>query len=499
MAREPIASPLQRRSQYLAQALEQMNKPPERIAGYGDLGARLLAQALTQRAAEKTEGALQAEQSNKDLARRQGIAAGIGETVEGTPQEVGNGRLGNPITGLVNAIRGRGQPEPVAAPQAPAQAPAPAMMPTNTQEPVSSPIAPVAPVQGAPLPEQAPMQAPASAQPAPQMQQPAPEQNPLAATPQERQMIVSDLNSGDPERVARAEQMVQDIQLRQAQPAALRYEYQAVNGVPGVVDPVTRQWTPIEGGIPQQAMNENQIAGAGNVFGVAEGTGVSLNPFGVPTIVGRPPEGFERVGGGLRAERGGPQDQSTGGNQIANERSLRTEYQRATDDYRAARNGYQKVQAAAADDSGASDVALIFGFMKTLDPQSTVREGEFATAQNTGSVPERVQAAYNRAITGDRLTPEQRREFVQTAATQFATYEQGYQDRTAEYISMAEQYGLNPENVVGRATPPREASARPAPARPRQSAPPRQQPATPPQRRYFNPATGAFQTEPVRR
>ena len=35
----------------------------------------------------------------------------------------------------------------------------------------------------------------------------------------------------------------------------------------------------------------------------------------------------------------------------------------------------------------AGDMALIFSYMKMLDPNSTVREGEYATAQDAGSIP----------------------------------------------------------------------------------------------------------------
>ena len=56
-------------------------------------------------------------------------------------------------------------------------------------------------------------------------------------------------------------------------------------------------------------------------------------------------------------------------------------------------------------------ISLIFGFMKMLDPGSVVREGEFATAQNAASIPDRIRNAYNRALEGTRLNPQQREMF----------------------------------------------------------------------------------------
>lgn len=485
-----LSSPLLKRSELLSQMLAE-GREPQRIAGYGDLGIRLLSQALLQSAQGKTDEAVRAQQSNADLERRQRLAAAVGGSVEGTPQEVGNGRLGNPLAGL-SGLFNRGATPPIEQ-QAPEAA---NPVPTAASQVMSS-----GPIMGQEMPPAAPSPVPSAmaAQPAaPQAQNatpqaaPVPQQaaNPLGPSEGERALILQYLNSGDPGQVAQAEQLIQTIQMRAAAPSATRQEYQAVNGVPGVFDPATNQWTPTPGGVPEVARNQNAVVGDGNPYGVAEGTGITLDPFNRPQIVGRPPEGFARGSGGLRPESGGPQDQTTGGNQISNERQLRGEYRAATQEYRDARLGLNKVEAAANDRSGASDVALIFGYMKTLDPQSTVREGEFATAQNTGSIPERVLSAYNRALQGDRLTDTQRGEFVRSARSQFQTYEQGYQDRQQEYRGIAERYRLDPRNILGE-----DGGGSPSPApRQQQRQPSRAQPSGgQPRRRTYNPATGMLE------
>jgi hypothetical protein len=48
--------------------------------------------------------------------------------------------------------------------------------------------------------------------------------------------------------------------------------------------------------------------------------------------------------------------------------------------------------------TAASDVALLFNFMKMLDPKSIVRESEFKTAQNMGSLPEARHASLKSAV-----------------------------------------------------------------------------------------------------
>ena len=76
---------------------------------------------------------------------------------------------------------------------------------------------------------------------------------------------------------------------------------------------------------------------------------------------------------------------------------------------------YKKIQESAKDPSAAGDLALIFNYMKILDPGSVVREGEFATAQNAAGVPDRIKAQYNQVVDGQRLTENQRRDFLNQA------------------------------------------------------------------------------------
>ena len=65
--------------------------------------------------------------------------------------------------------------------------------------------------------------------------------------------------------------------------------------------------------------------------------------------------------------------------------------------------------------SGPASIAMVFKFMKALDPTSVVREGEFATAENSAGVPEAVRNIYNKVASGERLGDKQQKEFVDTA------------------------------------------------------------------------------------
>lgn len=66
----------------------------------------------------------------------------------------------------------------------------------------------------------------------------------------------------------------------------------------------------------------------------------------------------------------------------------------------------------------AGQMALIFSFMKSLDPSSTVREGEYANAENTRGVPDTIRNWYNKMQSGTFLTPQQVESFAKVSMNQ---------------------------------------------------------------------------------
>lgn len=93
------------------------------------------------------------------------------------------------------------------------------------------------------------------------------------------------------------------------------------------------------------------------------------------------------------------------------------------------------------------DMALVFSFMKTLDPGSTVREGEYASAKNTTGVPGYVINAYNQALDGKFLNDEQRKSFVETARKNFSGISRQAEDVAKNFKQMARDRNV-PENLV---------------------------------------------------
>jgi hypothetical protein len=130
------------------------------------------------------------------------------------------------------------------------------------------------------------------------------------------------------------------------------------------------------------------------------------------------------------------------------EKELRGEIFKESGEYKTVKSAYSKVQAAAKNPSPANDVALLYGYMKLLDPGSVVRESEYATAQNAAGVPEQVRNIFNKALTGEKLTPEQRKDFVRSSKGLYRTQVESYKNTTNQFKELAGQYKVNPKNVV---------------------------------------------------
>ena len=124
---------------------------------------------------------------------------------------------------------------------------------------------------------------------------------------------------------------------------------------------------------------------------------------------------------------------------------LRTEMHQnqAFTDYNQMQSYFQKIKDNTNNKTAtaASDVALLFNFMKMLDPKSIVRESEFKTAQNMGSLPESWHASLKSAVNWEKLTDKQRTQIYEEAAglMDWATYL--YNNLLDDYSSMISYWG----------------------------------------------------------
>lgn len=129
--------------------------------------------------------------------------------------------------------------------------------------------------------------------------------------------------------------------------------------------------------------------------------------------------------------------------------TLRSTINTNLSDFRKVEDSFKRIQSVAKNPSAAGDLALIFNYMKLLDPGSVVRESEFATAQNAAGVPDRVRNTYNRVLSGERLAPEQRADFVGQADNLFTAQRESADQQIANVLEQADQDNIPRTRVLG--------------------------------------------------
>lgn len=127
---------------------------------------------------------------------------------------------------------------------------------------------------------------------------------------------------------------------------------------------------------------------------------------------------------------------------------LRKEFTTATKPYADQNSAYGRVIASAQDPSPAGDLALIFNYMKVLDPGSTVREGEFAQVGAAGGLPTQVQRLYEQWATGNKLTLSQREDVVDRATRLFKQASKEHKITAMEFERLAKSRGVKPGDVI---------------------------------------------------
>ena len=109
---------------------------------------------------------------------------------------------------------------------------------------------------------------------------------------------------------------------------------------------------------------------------------------------------------------------------------------------------YTRIIKSAKDPSAAGDLALIFNYMKVLDPASVVRESEFAAAAKAGGLGPRIQAAVEQIERGTRLAPEQRADFVNRATQLYQGAEEQARPIYQTYEEIATARGFDPKKAL---------------------------------------------------
>lgn len=141
---------------------------------------------------------------------------------------------------------------------------------------------------------------------------------------------------------------------------------------------------------------------------------------------------------------------TTEGKGFEQEQGLRKEYV-ARPEYKrfeTTASSYQRVLTGANDGTAAGDMAVVYGFMKMQDPDSAVRESEYATAENARGVDESIRNVWNRLRKGERLTTNQKKMFASLAEKQYADSTGTINKLNDYYSGVARAHGIDPAAVV---------------------------------------------------
>ncbi len=99
---------------------------------------------------------------------------------------------------------------------------------------------------------------------------------------------------------------------------------------------------------------------------------------------------------------------------------------------------------------GPEDLAVVYEFMKGLDPSSVVRESEFDTAAKSGNIFSGVLAKFNGYLkpNGGFLPENVKKEFQNIVNKKLETQTKLYDNFREEQRAIAKRQQLNPDNVA---------------------------------------------------
>lgn len=132
--------------------------------------------------------------------------------------------------------------------------------------------------------------------------------------------------------------------------------------------------------------------------------------------------------------------------------TLRNEYGKKADKISEGTRHAETVMTLLTDPTIAQDptkqVSLVFAFGKMLDPESVVRESEYALIANARGMFEGLLQKPDQIMTGARLTPQQLQSMKQIAGQLYAGSSQRRQDLANYYQDIAKRNRLNVEDVL---------------------------------------------------
>ena len=167
-------------------------------------------------------------------------------------------------------------------------------------------------------------------------------------------------------------------------------------------------------------------------------------------LISDPVEAAKAVGQAVEAKAAEPLSKKE---LLAQENVLRKEWLNVTKENRGVRDAYESLKMNAQAATPASDLALVFSFMKINDPTSTVRESEQEMARRAASLPDIVLTALETFDEGTTLSPAQRADFLARAADLVRARQSTQDQLRAQYSETARRMGVDENNIFVGYTP----------------------------------------------
>lgn len=109
---------------------------------------------------------------------------------------------------------------------------------------------------------------------------------------------------------------------------------------------------------------------------------------------------------------------------------------------------YRSMFETAGRNSKASDLNLVYGLGKIMDPTSVVREGEMVMVKNASSLPDWLQGVIASLNGGAALAPDTRRALMTEAYGRVQGYDQAFQQDAQMYQGIVERNRMNRADVI---------------------------------------------------
>ncbi len=134
---------------------------------------------------------------------------------------------------------------------------------------------------------------------------------------------------------------------------------------------------------------------------------------------------------------------------VKNEQDLRKEFEGLPEvkNYKQAFPALAAIRDAATRNTTQSDINIVYGLAKLYDPNSVVREGEYATVANSPNIPERLKGYAQYLQGGGRLTPEVKAQILSEAEGRAKTYQDEVLKARASFQEIAQRNNIDPRNV----------------------------------------------------